>query len=254
MVKGMILESLIKNRKENIKSVSLLIDPDKIESGASLDLIIKHANANRIDYFLIGGSLLTSNLLGESINQIKQSSEIPVILFPGSNMHIHKNADAILFLSLISGRNPDLLIGQHVAAAPIIRETKLEVLSTGYILVGDPTTTVAYISQTLPIPYFKPEIAVCTALAGELLGMQLIYLDAGSGAKVQVSETMIQQVKNAVNVPLIVGGGINNAQKVESAYASGADLVVLGTAVERNIMFLDEAIRVRDKFNGLNIH
>jgi putative glycerol-1-phosphate prenyltransferase len=159
-----------------------------------------------------------------------------------------------LFLSLISGRNPDLLIGQHVAAVPVLRETNLEILSTGYILVGDHTTTVAYISQTLPIPHSKPEIAMCTALAGEMLGMQLIYLDAGSGAKSQVSEAMVQQVRNAVSVPLIVGGGLDNTQKVENAYASGADLIVLGTAVEKNVMFLDEAIRVRNKFNNLDIH
>jgi putative glycerol-1-phosphate prenyltransferase len=254
MVKGMILRSLIKNRTENKKSLSLLIDPDKIESGASLDIIIKRANTNCIDYFLIGGSLLISRMLGEVVNQIKQSSKIPVILFPGSNMHIHESADAILFLSLISGRNPDLLIGQHVAAAPVLRETNLEILSTGYILVGDPTTTVAYISQTLPIPYSKSEIAVCTALAGEMLGMQLIYLDAGSGANAQVSISMVQQVRNAVSVPLIVGGGLDNTQKVENAFASGADLIVLGTAVEKNIKFLDEAIRIRNKFNDLNIH
>jgi phosphoglycerol geranylgeranyltransferase len=254
MLKGKILRSLIKRRGENKKSLSLLIDPDKIISKASLNLLVEQANACGVDYFLIGGSLLTTDILGDVVNQIKISSGIPVILFPGSNMHIHKSADGILFLSLISGRNPELLIGQHVAAAPVLKQSNLEILSTGYILIGDQTTTVAYISQTLPIPFSKPEIAVCTALAGEMLGMQLIYLDAGSGAKTEVSEIMIQQVRKAIDVPLIVGGGINNAQKVENAYASGADMVVLGTAVEHNIKFLSEAAQIRNKINALDIH
>lgn len=254
MLKRMILRSLINKTKELKKSLSLLIDPDKIASDISLDKIIEDANKYGIDYFLVGGSLLTSDRLEKVVNQIKKTTKIPVILFPGSNMHICKNADAILFLSLISGRNPELLIGQHVVAAPILRQTELEILSTGYILVGDQTTTVAYISQSLPIPFSKPEIAVCTAMAGEMLGMQLIYLDAGSGATTEVSETMIGQVKRAIGTPLIVGGGINSTQKIKTAYAAGADMIVLGTAVEQNINFISEATGIRNKFNDSDIH
>jgi putative glycerol-1-phosphate prenyltransferase len=247
----MILKSLIEKRKENRKSLSVLIDPDKIDFQHSLDSLIDLGNRHKIDYFLIGGSLLISDALGEVVSQIKNTSDIPAVLFPGSNLHIDKQADAILFLSLISGRNAELLIGQHVSAAPILRQTDLEILPTGYILVGDEAiTTVAYISQTLPIPMAKAEIAVCTAMAGEMLGMRLIYLDAGSGARQEVPKEMISQVRSSIAVPLIVGGGINTSQKAETAYEAGADMIVLGTVIEKNMPFLDEVIKIRDRFNG----
>lgn len=247
----MILTSLVEKKGKNIKSLSVLIDPDKIENKNSFLALLSLCKNFQIDYILVGGSLLVKDTLNETIKIIRESTDIPVILFPGSNQHIDKTADAILFLSLISGRNPDLLIGQHVVAAPVLKNSKLEILSTGYILVGDnANTTVAYISQTSPIPINKSDIAVCTAMAGEMIGMKLIYLDAGSGAEKEVSQIMIEAVNKSVSLPLIVGGGINTASKAESAYNSGADMLVLGTAVEKNIDFLSEVVAIRDKINS----
>ncbi len=246
----MILTSLVEKKKINQKSLSILIDPDKIKNEESLSKVLHICRANKVDYILIGGSLLVSDTLNETVSFIKNNTDIPAVLFPGSAFQINKSADAILFLSLISGRNPDLLIGQHVAAAPVLKNSNLEVLSTGYILVGnDANTTVAHISQTSPIPRHKPEIAVCTAIAGEMLGMRLIYLDAGSGAKEEVPPEMIAQLSKSINVPLIVGGGINTLAKVNKAYNSGADMIVLGTAVEKKMDFISEAARIRDQIN-----
>ena len=241
----MILNSLIEAKKENKKLLSVLIDPDKINHESQLDRLIESGKG--LDYFMVGGSLLVSDHLNEIIQIIKQKTDIPVILFPGSNLHINHDADAILFLSLISGRNPELLIGQHVAAAPILKKSKLEILSTGYILIGEAAkTTVAYMSQTMPIPRSKPDIAVCTAMAGEMLGMKLIYMDAGSGAELVVPATMISEVRKSIDVPLIVGGGVRSQEKVEDAFRAGADMLVLGTAIEENIDFLQSALEIRN--------
>jgi putative glycerol-1-phosphate prenyltransferase len=246
----MILSSLIEKTKAFRKSIAVLIDPDKIKFDKSFDKLIALGNSLEIDFFLIGGSLLVSNELSAVVGRIKQESSIPAVLFPGSNLHIDKQADAILFLSLISGRNPDLLIGQHVAAAPLLKQSSLEILSTGYILVGDAAkTTVAYISQTLPIPLLKKEIAACTAMAGEMLGMKLIYLDAGSGADAAVPVQMISEVKKSINIPLIVGGGINTIHDAEAAFQAGADVLVIGTAIEKDTNFIVEATGVRNRYN-----
>lgn len=250
MQKMMILKSLVEKKEKNLKSLSVLIDPDKIKNQQSLGELLDICKNFSVDFIFIGGSLLINDTLNETVNFVKNNSSTPVILFPGSNLHIDKKADAILFLSLISGRNPELLIGQHVSAAPILKKSNLEVLSTGYILVGnDANTTVAHISQTFPIPTRKPEIAVCTAIAGELLGMKLIYLDAGSGAKEEVPQTMISQVKQSINIPLIVGGGINTKSKATLAFQSGADMLVLGTAVEKQLGFISEVAKIRDQMN-----
>ena len=248
--KMMILKSLISKRDKGLKSLAVLVDPDKIESERKLERLIGVCNNARVDYIFVGGSLLISGSLEETIKFIKSYSSIPVILFPGSNLHINKSADAILFLSLISGRNADLLIGQHISAAPLIKKSNIEVLATGYMLVGsDLSTTVAHISQTSPIPSSKPEIAMCTALAGEMLGMRLIYLDAGSGAKEEVPGVMIEQVKKSIAVPLIVGGGISTIKKAKTAYHSGADTLVVGTAVENRLDFITEMAEIRDELN-----
>lgn len=250
MQKTRILASLIEKKEKGQKSLSVLIDPDKIQNSSALQRLLEVCKKYSIDYIFIGGSILVKDTLEATVSYVKENSEIPTVLFPGSNMHINKSADAILFLSLISGRNPDLLIGQHVSAAPVLKNSNLEVLSTGYILVGnDANTTVAHVSQTSPIPTRKPEIAVCTAMAGELLGMKLIYLDAGSGAKEEVPQKMIDQVHKAIKIPLIVGGGINTIAKAATAYQSGADMIVLGTAVEKNINFIPEVAKIRDLMN-----
>jgi putative glycerol-1-phosphate prenyltransferase len=216
------------------KKFAVLIDPDKCPE-PHLDEIIKLSVVSKIDYFFIGGSLVINDQQDYIINRIKESTTIPVLLFPGNNLQLNNHADGILLLSLISGRNPDMLIGRHVISAPFLKASNLEILSTGYMLIESGTmTTVTYMSNTTPIPSEKKEIAVCTAMAGEMLGMKLIYMDAGSGAKNQVPAAMISAVKEAVKIPLIVGGGILSPEMAKQAFQAGADIVVVGNAIEQN--------------------
>ena len=226
--------SILEKKAKGKKLFAILIDPDK-QKNSVLSLIVQKANEANVDYFFVGGSLLTNDNLNECIKTIKNNSNIPVILFPGNAMQINKNADGILFLSLISGRNPELLIGKQVISAPILKQTSLEVISTGYMLIdsGKPTTA-SYMSNTLPIPRNKNGIATSTAIAGEYLGMKLIYMDGGSGAEKPIEIDMIKQVSNQINIPLIVGGGICNAQKAIDNCNAGADLIVVGNAIEKN--------------------
>lgn len=203
-------------------------DPEKLKEFVGM------CDYAKTDFFFVGGSLLLRDSLESCIDTIKQVSKTPVVLFPGSTQQVSAKADGILLLSLISGRNPELLIGQHVTAAPYLKKSGLEILPTGYILIDcGRATTVSYISNTQPIPYDKPEIAACTALAGEMLGLGLIYLDGGSGAQKPVSEKCIRMVKNEVNIPLITGGGIRSLQDAENAWNAGSDVVVVGTAFEQ---------------------
>src|SRR5205085_1474742 len=197
--------------------------------------------AARVDYFLVGGSLVISNYLDNCIQYIKKSCSIPAILFPGSPSQISKYADALLYLSLISGRNPELLIGQHVVSAPVVKQSGLEIMSTGYMVIdGGAPTTVSYISNASPLPADKNEIAMCTAMAGEMLGMKLIYMDAGSGAKKAISESMIEKVAGCIEVPLIVGGGITNPEKAYLNCKAGADVIVVGNAIEKDPNLIKE--------------
>jgi putative glycerol-1-phosphate prenyltransferase len=183
---------------------------------------------------LIGGSHLSKGNTEELVKNAKKQTSLPVVLFPGSPEQVTEHADVLLFLSLVSGRNADLLIGRHVEAAPLIMAMDIETIATGYLLVGDgPLTTAAYITQTLPIPSAKPELAVATASAAVLLGMQAIYLDAGSGAANSIPTEVVSAVSNAVDVPIIVGGGIRDFEGMERVWAAGADLVVLGTVLEK---------------------
>jgi len=245
-----ILESLHARSRQGKKSIAVLIDPDKIGDVDRLEPLLRLANENCVDYFFVGGSLVTTTNLSAVVKTIKDNLSIPVVLFPGSAVQIDPSADAILFLSLISGRNPDLLIGQHVVAAPILKNNKLEILPTGYILVNSgKTTSVAYISNTTPIPEDKYSLAACTAMAGEMLGLKLIYLDAGSGAEREVNEKMINTVRNAVDAPLIVGGGINTPQKAFNALEAGADLIVIGNALEKSPELLTEIAEKVYDFN-----
>ncbi|MGZ8509920.1 MAG: geranylgeranylglyceryl/heptaprenylglyceryl phosphate synthase, partial [Chitinophagaceae bacterium] len=182
-MKSVIYQSLIEKKKQGKKSFAVLIDPDKVNK-PMLDELTRLCVSAHVDYLLVGGSLVISNHLDECVQHIKQNCSLPIILFPGSPSQISKYADALLYLSLISGRNPELLIGQHVVSAPFVRQSGLEIMSTGYIVVdGGAPTTVSYISNALPVPADKNEIAICTAMAGEMLGMKLIYMDSGSGAK-----------------------------------------------------------------------
>lgn len=236
-----VLGILRERHQHGRKSIAVLVDPDKVDDATRLNHLINLASENCVDFFFVGGSLVTSTNLSEIVKVIKKNVNIPVVLFPGNSIQIEPGADALLFLSLISGRNPELLIGQHVVAAPIIRNTKLEVIPTGYILVNSGrTTSVAYISNTTPIPDDKYSLAACTAMAGEMLGLQTIYLDAGSGAEKEISARMISTVRKSVNVPLIVGGGINTAQKAITALESGADMIVIGNALEKDPDLLTE--------------
>src|SRR3990170_5461828 len=212
-MKSAIYHSITEKKKQGKKSFAVLIDPDKVNK-PMLDELIELAIAAKVDYLLVGGSLVISNHLDECVQHIKQHCAIPVILFPGSPSQISKYADALLYLSLISGRNPELLIGQHVISAPFVKKSGLEIISTGYMVIdGGAPTTVSYISNATPIPADKADIALCTAMAGEMLGMKLIYMDAGSGAKKAISEEMISSVAGNIEIPLIVGGGIRDAEK-----------------------------------------
>ena len=233
-------KSILVSKNQGKKLFAILIDPDK-QKNSDLLLIIKNANESKVNYFFVGGSLLINDNLSDCIKTIKENSKIPVILFPGNAMQINPKADGILFLSLISGRNPDLLIGKQVISAPILKQTELEIISTGYMLVdsGKPTTA-SYMSNTVPIPREKNAIATSTAIAGQYLGMKLIYMDGGSGAEYPITNEMIKQVSNSIDIPLIVGGGICNAKKAIENCKSGADLIVVGNAIEKDYKLIKE--------------
>jgi len=235
-----ILSSIIAKKSQGQKSFAVLVDPDKASGRQIVDLVALAVEAG-VDYLFVGGSLVVSNHLDEVVLQIKKECDMPVVLFPGSPNQISRYADALLYLSLISGRNAELLIGQHVISAPMVRQSGLEIMSTGYMVIdGGAPTTVSYISNANPIPADKNEIAVCTAMAGEMLGMKLIYMDAGSGAKKPVSEQMIEAVSKQISIPLIVGGGITSPEQAYRDCRAGADLIVVGNAIEKDPMLIRE--------------
>lgn len=226
---------------------AVLIDPDLFSKPDRLDLTVQYACMAQADFILVGGSLLHTDAYDACVARIKSLATLPVILFPGGSTQVSSHADAILFLSLISGRNAEFLIGHHVAAAPRIKRLGLEAIPTGYMLVdGGVETTAHYVSQTQPFPFDGDEIACATAQAGELLGMKLLYMDTGSGARKSVSPSMIRAVKQASNLPLIVGGGIRTAAKMSSTFSAGADMVVVGNAFEEDPELIFELAKVRD--------
>ncbi len=227
-------------REQGEKLFVVLIDPDKTE-GADLERLLDLASGGMVDILLVGGSLMVQDGLDACLAHVKAHSPTPVVLFPGSTFQINRRADGILFLSLLSGRNADLLIGQQVIAAPYLRSSGIEVLSTGYVLVdGGVPTTVSYMSNTQPIPFDKPDIAMSTALAGQMLGMGMIYLDAGSGARRPVSDAMIRKVRAAIDIPLIVGGGIRSPERARAGVEAGADIIVVGNILEKEPTLLAE--------------
>jgi phosphoglycerol geranylgeranyltransferase len=229
------------------KSIALLLDPDKA-TGDSLHNILITANDNHADYIFTGGSL-TFNSIDNLIDEVRKFSTIPVVLFPGNLLQLSLKADIVLLLSLISGRNSELLIGNHVLAAPYLKDARERLVSVGYILIGGgKKTSVEYISQTEAIPSDKPEIAVATALAGEMLGLRMIYLEAGSGASEHVPLNLIKAVRENITIPLAVGGGIKTGIEIEEIFNAGADLIILGNGCEKNPGLLAEACRIRDKF------
>ncbi len=222
--------------KKGNKETAVLIDPDKTDVD-KVDFLLEKADRFEPSYYLVGGSFVSTDHLDALVVEIKKQTGLPVILFPGDHAQISRHADAILFLSLLSGRNPEYLIGQQVKAAPLIKKAGLKTVSTGYILIGGrgPLTTVQYITQSLPIPAEKPDLALATAWAGEMLGMECIYMDAGSGAQERIPPEVIRHVSRNLSVPLIVGGGIRSIHERDEAFESGADVVVLGTVIEENL-------------------
>jgi len=230
------------------KLIAQLIDPDR--AGEEVLVTASHFGVEvGVDLFLAGGSLTGVNV-ADVIRRLKQLSSIPVVLFPGNLTQLTPEADAVFLLSLISGRNPELLIGNHVIAAPFLKSIRDRVIPVGYMLIDcGGGTSVEYMSQTLPIPSGKTDIAVATALAGEMLGMKAIYLEGGSGAARPVDHSLIRAVREELTIPIITGGGIDSAEKVENAFAAGADMVVIGNGCEQNPALIKGACAVRDSFN-----
>ncbi len=245
MTPSAIYSSILKCTKQGKKQFAVLIDPDKFHSTK----IIKLAEAAGVDYFMVGGSLISSGNFDKCVETLKSNSSIPVIIFPGNNLQISKHADAILLLSLISGRNPDFLIGQHVISASFLKTSGLEIIPTGYMLIeSEKQSAASYMSNTTPIPNDKFDIAMSTAMAGEMLGLKIIYMDAGSGVKRSITSEMIKKVKSTIEIPLIIGGGINTPEKAILACKAGADIIVVGNALEKEITLIKSISQAIHKF------
>lgn len=224
------------------KKMAVLIDPEKLSIPAILSTVFA-ATESEVKMILVGGSLMSTKI-DSVIEIIKNNTTLPVVLFPGSLMQLSTKADAVLLLSLVSGRNPDYLIGNHVLAAPYIHRSKIEVIPTGYILVdGGNVTSVEYVSNTRPIPANKVDLVAATAMASEMLGQKIIYLEAGSGAQNHIPAEVIREVKSKITIPLIVGGGINTFEKARLVLDAGADMIVVGTAIEQNLSKLEQIVK-----------
>jgi len=235
--------------KGNRKQLAILVDPDKTSPDGA-EKIASECDKLNADYIFVGSSLLMNGDLELSIKSLRRKCDTPILIFPGNTLQISPSADAILFLSLISGRNPEMLIGNHVIAAPQIKNSGLEVIPTGYILIDcGQMTSVHYMSNTLPIPSTKNDIAICTAMAGEMLGLKLIYLDGGSGADKPIPTEMVRLIRKNINLPLIAGGGICNDSQAADLWNAGADLIVVGNALEKEPGIIKEMIDMRDELN-----
>jgi phosphoglycerol geranylgeranyltransferase len=227
------LSQIYQIRSEQKKALAVLIDPDQPkESVANIAQLCSEQN---VDFVFIGGSLVTAGILSSTIQIVKKYYPGKIYIFPGNEFMIDASADGILFLSLLSGRNPEYLIGKHVVSAPLLAKSNLDVISTAYLLIeGGKETSVSYISNTKPIPSDKSDIAAATAIAGKLMGMQCIYMDAGSGALYHIPAKMVNRVRQEVKLPLIIGGGIRNSETALELYKAGADVLVIGNGVEEN--------------------
>ena len=234
-----IYQNILNSIEKKERNLAVLIDPDKMKLEILSSFMVK-VNASIATHVFVGGSEVDDTITDVLVSELKTLTNLPIVLFPGDVIQITDKADAILFLSLISGRNPEYLIGKHIEAASILKDIDLEVISTGYILIENgKKTSVEKVTGTNPMPRNNIQSVVDTALAGELLGMKLIYLEAGSGATHPIDLEMISEVKKNVNIPLVVGGGIRSKQQLELAYISGSDLVVIGTAFEEDEAFFD---------------
>ena len=245
-------QKIEENRTLNKKMFAVLIDPDK-QDLSQLRPMVELAHQSKVDFFFVGGSLITNDSMDQCISFLKKISKIPVILFPGNAMQVNKDADGILFLSLISGRNADMLIGKQVITAPLLKASNVEVIATGYMLIdsGKPTTA-SYMSNTTPIPHEKNDVAACTAMAGEMLGLKLIFMDGGSGAINPVSKEMIKKVRQSIDIPIIVGGGISSGEKAAENCRAGADLIVVGNSIENNPKLISEISEAIHQYNLSN--
>jgi putative glycerol-1-phosphate prenyltransferase len=245
---AIVYKKIQENREKGHKMLGILIDPDKYVD-TKLEQTILACNEHSVDFLLVGGSLLMKNRFDVTIDLLKEQSKIPVLIFPGNGFQINKKADALLFTSLLSGRNPEYLIGQQVQAAPMIREAGLATIATAYLLIeSGGITSVSYVSNTQPIPAEKPDIAMATALAAAMMGMQMVYLEAGSGAKFSVPNELIRQVRAYIQLPIICGGGIRDASTANEKYQAGADIVVIGNGAEQQTDLIKEVAMVRNQF------
>jgi putative glycerol-1-phosphate prenyltransferase len=242
-----IYNKITENYRQGKRMLSVLIDPDKY-TGEKLQKCISEIKKVNPDFILVGGSF-TFESTETVIQEIQHKTDIPVILFPGNSNQFSGCADALFLLSLISGRNPEYLIGQHVTAAPTIFRSKIETIPVGYMLIDSGSkTSVEYISNTNPIPADKTDIAVATAIAGEMLGNKLIYLEGGSGAKQHVPNETIKAIKKYISVPLVVGGGIRTKEDLQEVLSSGADIIVVGNALEKDLSLMQEFAKTVKEF------
>lgn len=232
-----IYQNIVAAKKENIKLLAILIDPDKTAIEQISDLVIK-INQSPATHIFIGGSIVEQVSIDALIRELKKECQLPILIFPGHPSQISQEADGLLFLSLLSGRNPDYLIEHHINSVELLKNSALEIIPTGYILIdGGKETAVQRVSQTIPIEKDNIELAFKTAKAGEYLGKKLIYLEAGSGAATPVPKDMITYISSNLNIPLIVGGGIRDLNTIDTIFEAGADLVVIGTALENDSNF-----------------
>ncbi|MGB1308991.1 MAG: geranylgeranylglyceryl/heptaprenylglyceryl phosphate synthase [Oceanihabitans sp.] len=235
-----ILQDIITSAKKEVKLLAVLIDPDKINP-EGISGFMQKLNNSIATHIFVGGSTVEEHATEKLVIELKKHTNLPIVLFPGDVSQITDYANAILFLSLLSGRNPEYLIGKHIASVSKLKATNLDVIPTGYLLIENgKETAVQRVTQTQPMPINNVQAIVDTAKAGELLGMQLIYLEAGSGAENAIPNTIIKAVKNELQIPLIVGGGIRSKKQLEATYLAGADLVVIGTAFEEEETFFNE--------------
>jgi putative glycerol-1-phosphate prenyltransferase len=244
-----LIQQIYKIKSEEKRALAVLIDPDYGTDGVAK--IAQQCRENRVDFVFVGGSLVSSGIMSSTIRTIRSEYKGGIYIFPGNEFMIDEAADGILFLSLLSGRNPEYLIGKQVVAAPLLAESQLEVISTAYLLIdGGKETSVSYISNTKPIPADKTDIAVATALAGKFMGMQCVYMDAGSGAFQHIPVKMVSGVSRKVKLPLIIGGGIRDANSAVNLYKAGADLLVIGNGAEDNSGIIAEIANARNLFAG----
>ncbi len=244
-----VYQYIIQKKSAGQKMLALLLDPDRCDVfGVSrLEKMLLHCHPGLI---FVGGSLVSADT-SAFVSMVKSVTTVPVVLFPGNVSQFSDSADALLFISLLSGRNPEFIIGQHVVAAPLIKHSGMETISTGYLLIdGNNVTSVQYMSNTMPIPSNKIDIAVATAMAAEMLGMKMVYLEAGSGAQCPVPAPLIEAVRHELTVPLIVGGGLNSPEKIESACRAGADIIVIGNALEKNLERMVEYNNIVSSFSA----